>query len=100
VPSSWAAAHEAATIGGMTIAERIARIRIELLRRHWRHSVIIENVTTADPTLDYPRFIEGTAVPLGETPRQGRICQKPRSDTLSAPMGSGAHRVQWLDRKT
>jgi hypothetical protein len=33
VPSSWAAAHEAATIGGMTIAERIARIRIELLRR-------------------------------------------------------------------
>jgi hypothetical protein len=92
VPSSWAAAHEAATIGGMTLSNSFGD--------DWRHSVIIENVTTADPTLDYPRFIEGTAVPLGETPRQGRICQKPRSDTLSAPMGSGAHRVQWLDRKT
>jgi Plasmid pRiA4b ORF-3-like protein len=26
----------------------------------WRHSVIIENVTAANPTLDYPRFIDGS----------------------------------------
>ena len=26
----------------------------------WRHSVSIENVTAADPTLDYPRFIDGS----------------------------------------
>ncbi len=144
MPSSWAAANEVATIAGMTIADRIARIRIELKdiaptiwrrvevplttslkglhdviqavmpfenyhlfrfdvgdKRYgipdrewdhvretldaknirvgalvecgvgafsytydfgddWRHSVIIENVTAADPTLDYPRFIDGS----------------------------------------
>jgi hypothetical protein len=26
----------------------------------WRHSVTIENVTAADPALDYPRFIDGS----------------------------------------
>src|SRR5438445_1955844 len=26
----------------------------------WRHSVTIESVTAADPTLDYPRFIDGS----------------------------------------
>jgi len=26
----------------------------------WRHFIIIENVTTADPKLDYPRFIDGS----------------------------------------
>ena len=26
----------------------------------WRHSVTIENVTAADPTLDYPRFVDGS----------------------------------------
>ena len=26
----------------------------------WRHSVTIENVTAADPTLDYPRFLDGS----------------------------------------
>ena len=26
----------------------------------WRHSVTIENVSDADPTLDYPRFIDGS----------------------------------------
>jgi hypothetical protein len=26
----------------------------------WRHSVTIENVTVADPALDYPRFIDGS----------------------------------------
>jgi Plasmid pRiA4b ORF-3-like protein len=26
----------------------------------WRHSVIIENITAADPALDYPRFIDGS----------------------------------------
>ena len=26
----------------------------------WRHSVRIENVTAADPTLDYPRFVDGS----------------------------------------
>jgi hypothetical protein len=26
----------------------------------WRHSVAIENVTAADPTLDYPRFVDGS----------------------------------------
>ena len=29
----------------------------------WRHSVTIENVTAADPTLDYPRFVVAPVVP-------------------------------------
>lgn len=25
----------------------------------WRHTIVVENVVLADPTVDYPRFIEG-----------------------------------------